>query len=516
MITEATAAGFSASTAPSLEEQARNRARRRVFALTAAISLAVGVVYTLLQPVVYQSKAVVLMTAPAAIDAEIADADVQEVAIQRRVLTGNEITGALTEQLQQNYGSNLDAIGVRALLDVESVPDTNLLELQATGSEAELLPPLVETWIDVYTNARAEDIEQRRSQTMTEVQSELDGLAEKLVEARTALDVFRAENEIISMERQENAVLSELEGLNKALNNAIEAEVKAKAYLDTLRESLAAGEQFVPQSERKDVAGMAERLAQLRSRLVELRSRYTDDYIQKDPRLREIPLQVEELAAELQLAYSEGTSAELANAERDFRSASESVRELRARLEEHKDDVASFNSMYATHEALVEDLARLEALNRDSQARLVQIEVSQIDRYPQLSVVDWPATSATRIGPHYSLLLGATLGIATALSLFAVWLYGYLNPRPQQPAFVALSGVPVYPNEAIAAIDGTTRPQQLESQNNARLAHQEAGIDDSSSPDEEDLSGEPVSGDANAEGQNGPAVDDDGGTNRSK
>ncbi|MEM7691496.1 MAG: hypothetical protein AAF194_03500 [Pseudomonadota bacterium] len=435
------------------------------------VVLTVGLAYTLLQPKLYQSSSTVLMTAPTAIDAEAIEADIQGVAIQRRVLTGSEITGSLAELLTKNYGLELTPLKVRTLLTVEPVPETNLLELHATGDEPELLPPLVEIWIEVYTGVRARDIEQRRSSTLFEAQTELDGLEAKLSDARSALDGFRAENEIISMERQENAVLAELDGLNKALNNAIEAEVTAEAYLNTLKTSLEAGEQFVPEQERSGVAAMAEQLAILRSRLGKLRARYTDDYIAKDPRLREIPDQIEELTDALKEAYTEGTATELENAERNYRSASESVRQLRARLDDHKAGVANFNSIYATHEALVEDLARLEELNREAQARLVQIEVSQVDRYPQLSVIDWPSPNAIRIGPPYALLLGITTLGALLAAVFAVWLHGYLNPRSQQPAFVTLSGVHMYPNEAPALI-AEAAASKLENSSTAQLEHQ--------------------------------------------
>ncbi len=134
-----------------------------------------------------------------------------------------------------------------SLLRVDPVPDTNLVEMSAQGSDGELLPQVVDTWIDVYLAARAEDIEQRKAQTLLVVQDELDGLAIKLEQARAALDDYREKHEIISVERQENEVLARLDGLNKALNNAIEEEAKTRAYLDTLREAITGGAQVVPQ-----------------------------------------------------------------------------------------------------------------------------------------------------------------------------------------------------------------------------------------------------------------------------
>lgn len=454
------------------DEAAYGRARRKVFTFVAMLVLLAGGVFTLLQPVMYRSSATVLMSAPTAIDKRMQDADIQGVAIQRRVLTGREITSALSDAVNE-LGVELDPIDLRKMLDVAAVPETNLLELSASGSEAEELPPLVETWIDVYTKARASDIETRKSTTLNEVQDELDGLEGRLEEARQALNDYRQENEIISMERQENAVLSRLDGLNKALNNAVEAEVKAEAYLDTLKESLAAGEQVVPKSERSDVASMNRRLTQLRGRLEDLQAKYTDDYIMKDARLRKVPQQVEELEARLRDAYQEGTQAELENAERNYRTARESVADLESRLQAHKAEVSDFNNTYAIHQALVSDLSRLEQLNRETQARLVQIEVRKVEKYPQVSVVDWPKAQPVRTGPPYAMLLGGTAGAAFVLGVLAVWLYSYLHPRPAQPAMVTLTGVHMYPQDGVQALGQITEAQErLEGTSAPRLADQ--------------------------------------------
>ncbi len=433
-------------------DHAHGAARRRIFVLTWVAVFAIGLIYTVFQPRVYQSSATVLMSAPTAIDQTMLEADIQGVAIQRRILTGGEITSALAKQMGEQYQRSLDTLSLRGILDVAAIPDTNLLELRAAGSEPSLLPVLVETWIEVYSGIRARDIEVLKSQTLTEVGEELEGLDTRLTAARQALADYREEHEIISMERQENAVLAQLDGLNTALNNAVEEEVRAKAYLDTLEASRAAGEQFVPESERAAVSTMASELESLRSRLVDLRLQYTEDYILKDPRLREIPQRVADLESALARAYAEGTTAELDNARRAWNAARETVSEIAQRLEDHKASVSEFNTIYARHESLVEDLARIEELNRETQARQVQIEVRQTEKYPQMAVIDWPRSAAERIGPPYLLLIGASLLAATLLAVFATWLYSYLHPRSAQPAFVTLSGVHMYPQDSPEAL----------------------------------------------------------------
>ena len=54
--------------------------------------------------------------------------------------------------------------------------------------------------------------------------------------------------------------------------------------------------------------------------------------------------------------------------------------------------------------------------------------------------------------------------------MFAVWLHGYLNPRSQQPAFVPLSGVHMYPNDAPALI-AEAAGSKLEDSGTEQLEH---------------------------------------------
>ncbi len=136
----------------------------------------------------------------------------------------------------------------------------------------------------------------------------------------------------------------------------------------------------------------------------------------------------------------------------------------------------SSTTIYATHQALAEDLASLEQLNRDTQARLVQVEVRQVEKYPQVSVIERPGRESKRIGPDYLLLLGGTLGAALGLGIFSVWLYGFLSPKRDQPAYVTLSGVHLYPQEVSGQLGYSTQPDPRLSQDSTpRL---EKGEDD--------------------------------------
>jgi len=350
------------------------------------------------------------------------------VAIQRTILLGEEITRRVLGELADVQEPRMSSSYLRDMLHIDPVPDTNLIEMTAQGADEEVLPTLVDAWIDVYIAARAEDIEQRKDSTVQLVQDELDGLAIKIEQARDDLELYRSQNDIISVKREENEVLARLDGLNKALNTAIEEEVKAKVYLEALRESIKKGQVIIPKSEMRSLQSLENELEKLRVEMVEMTKRYTMEYIEKQPAMRAIPERIAELEGDIASRLSEGQAVELATAEQAYSAARRALRELQQKLDEHKQKVSEFNRIYATHESLVEDLTGLEELNREAQERLVQVEVRQVDKYPQVSVIERPG-SAERIGPDYLLLLGGTLAAALGCGILGVWLYGFLGHK---------------------------------------------------------------------------------------
>lgn len=481
--------------------------RAKIFVLAFGIVAAAGMVLTLLQPSVFQASATVLMTAPVAIDDQQQEANVQSVAIQRRILLGSEVTQALLAELGNVTTADINAAKLRELLHVDPVADTNLVEMIARGDNAELLPDVVNTWIDVYLEIRATGIQESQQQTLRMVRDQLAGLDVKLEEAREALALYRAEHDITSAERQENEVMSRLEGLNNALNSAVEAEVLARARIDTMQKAIASGKKIIPKSERESVAAMENQLRSLENQLKALTKNYTLEYVRKQPRYRDIPDRIDELRLALDEVYSESEQLQLSLAQQEYEAAQNSVQQLQKQLEGLEQEAAEFTTIYATHQALAEDLAQLEELNRQSQSRLVEVQVNPVEKYPQVSVIDRPTAQSLRLGPDYLLWLGGTFAAALLAGIASVWLYAFLSPPRPEPAYVTLSGVHMYPQDGAGQLGYTgVAPGQLP-QGESRLlanAHDQepASADEDNTTADGHDSNAPPSGEADP--QSGP------------
>ena len=199
------------------ENRPPGRSRRlAVFLLTFIVCLAIGLFYNFQRSAIYRSSASLLTVAPPEADQPGAEADIQHVAIQRHRLLSLPLLEAVVKKIDSENSDNKITLPsiyqLQPMLDVVSVPETNLVELRAEGPDAALLPQLVNAWVNVYLEVRAEEIRRVTEETTDSVLQQYEQLGEKVAEKREALDTYRKNNEILRIGRDENQELARLNG----------------------------------------------------------------------------------------------------------------------------------------------------------------------------------------------------------------------------------------------------------------------------------------------------------------
>ncbi len=414
----------------------RLSSRLKIFLPTFVVSLLIGMLINYARPPVYQSSATLLTSAATAIDLVSADVDFQNVAIQRQKLLSFEL---LTETLnrlkmldEQSRLPDLTVSDIRGMLTVAPVEQTNLLSMQAHGPDPELLPLVINTWIDVYLEAREAAVASSAQDTVALVSNELTELDAKVEFAHSELDRFRQENDISSTTREENEVLARLQGLNQSLNNANEEVVKAKAKLDAVNTAIAAGQAVVPEQEQRSLSSLERRYQELKEKLAEFDKRYTRQYLALQPALKSLPDQIAQLEAEINKKKREGKQIVWTQANQDYYAAKQVVEDLKRQLDEHKRQAANFTTVFAKHQKLIDDLTALEEIQRETRDRLVKIESRQYEKYPQVDVVERASVNRVAVSPDYDLGAMIASGTALFLAFFTVWLTEFLTREAQQ------------------------------------------------------------------------------------
>lgn len=434
-----------------------------------------ALIYVFNRPAVYLSYATLLTVAKTAIDQSSNDADIQHVAIQKQILLGAELLAETSRRLKSgSHGGvsiDLNPDAVRQMLDVRAVAETNLIEMAAEGPDPKMLPALINTWIDVYLDARAREVSRLLGDTTQILHSELNSLSEKITIKRAELERFRRHNDIASIEREENEALARLKGLNESLNTASEEEVKAKARLDAINKAIARGQAVVPQEDTRTLSLLESRAQELREELGDLNRRYTQEFLNLSPTLKVIPEQLALLEAEIKRMRQQGQAVVLSDAEQEYAAARQAAREIRAQLDAHKAKASEFSSRFVEHEALRNDLEGLESLYREGQGRLAQIEARYSGKYPQVDVIERAFLPGAPIGPNY--WRDAVIAVAGSMlfSLFCVWLSEFLTRKTSTEPTVNLAGVPLYEPDLLPGVRGNAlKPVTI-------LPHQHAVLD---------------------------------------
>lgn len=423
-----------------------------------AAAIGAAVVYS--RPPVYRASATVLTVKPKAVDARSEAADIEHVAIQERRLLGEELLGRLLRLLNDS-GDAVDLERLRKSLSVAAVHGTNMLELRAEGSEPERLQRMVNAWAESYEVLRAEEIAAATGRTSAELEDQLAALQAKIERAREELFAFRENHDIVSLERGENRSLAALQGMNTSLSGARERLIEARARKIAVADAITRGETVIPSEQKAEIAKLQLEVQRTRTRLADLDGKYTQRYIERDPELKFLPEELRELETALAHALDLAEATVVDEAQQAVEAAEVAVAAQEQQLTEHQQQVQQFTDRFQEFKALEENLARLERLHADSTQRLNQLEVSNLEEYPPIQVVNWAHLPAQPIAPDYARDLMVALGSALLLALFVTWLAEYLGerPRPEQPA--PLFGVRILAGEQASVLGSASSTDRL-------------------------------------------------------
>lgn len=422
--------------------------RLSVFAVAFSFALLTSLAYVWLRQPIYQSSASLLTVAPSGIDEIEAEVNVQHVMVQSEVLLGTPLLEATLKNLRAPYGAteaiDLTVSDLLSLLSVDTIPDANLVKLHARGPNPDILAPVINAWIDAYQARREAQIRETKDGTTTALQIEFQQLAEKVAAKRLELDHFRREHGIVSKNDVDNRAMSELSGLNAALNKATEEEVKTKSQLDAIKQAIARGEPVVPPGDEQGLANVERRAQELREQLKDLKRRYTSKYLSLQPQLKIIPEQLEQTEDEIRKKLEYGKKNALSEAQQAYASARQSVEEIRRQIAAHEQNASEFTTRFAEYEAMKANLEKLEEVYRDAEVRLAQVEANPREKLPQLQVLERGYTPEKPVWPHYWRDSGIAFGGSLGLALIAVWLHEYLTRRGTPPLGTRLPDIHVY------------------------------------------------------------------------
>ena len=459
-------------TPPIIVKEPWFRSRRFIiFIIALLISTSISLTYVFSRPAIYLSYATLLTVAKTEIDQRSKEADIQHVVIQKQILLGQELITETARRLQllEEINSKLTVDDIRKMLNVKPIVETNLVEMEAESPDPKILPLLINTWIDVYLDARAETVRLSTGSTTHSLQQEISNLTEQIDLKRIELNQFRQTNSITSTGREENEALARLKGLNDSFNKASEEEVMAKARMEAVNKAINQGQAVVPKEDTRTLSLLEQQAQKLREQLKELDERYTREYMAKISKFKVIPEQLAALEERIAGMRQSGQSIVLTESQQQYAAAAQTVRVIRQQLNEHKNLAAEFTARFSEYEALQTDMEGMELLLRETQERLIKIETKQSEKYPQVDIVERAFLPRDPVRPDYVRdALIAIIG-SILLALSSVWFAEFLTRKEEPNTAINLSGIHLYNTGTHQQQLDTNPLQQLEQQKNYAL-----------------------------------------------
>ena len=426
-----------------------NQRRLRVFLATLIVALGVSLAYTWLRPPEYRASARLditpgtgsLRSAQAA-----GDEPMRPFLTEVQVLSSRPVLEDVAQRLR-GTGEDLSAFGsdpvagMQAHLQASPVADTHVVELSANGNRPALLAPIVNAVVDVYQARLADAYRTSTSETLTRADDEVKKLEETVAAKRRDVEAFRVRNNIVSLEREENDVLSRVRNLSTSLSAAQDKVAAAEGKLKALSASAESGR---PVRSRGDgaVGGLEQRVAQMQEEMRELERGFTPEYLAKDPKVVAERAKLAELERQLVAARAASRQTALSDAQDELANAQAVAARLRADMASSRQDVAQFTARFNEYKSLQAELEGLEKAKADAIQRRAKLEASEQARMPSIRVLEAATPPLAPWRPLYWRDTAIAGGASLVLALLAMWLVELFNRPEPQPSVVLIQPQP--------------------------------------------------------------------------
>ncbi len=396
-----------------MASETRVRSRGPLFTAVFAATLAVGLAYTFVRPPEYRSEATIAIyrTSPTAAsgresgadaaaltsgEVHEAEAEPAVVLMEARRLLAWPMLLALQDRLRETPGapSPPAAAELQAMLAAETRPETNVIELTATGSGRDLLPVVLRSWIALYATEKDARKASEGSTNREELVQQVAEIEQRLAGQRSRLGSFRTANDIVSLESEDNETAARLKGLNASLAKATEKKAETEARVAAMRKDISIGKTVLRREDRTEIAALETRARELQEQLREADKGFTAAYIRLDPRLRASQENLQSLERQIADAKARSQHEALAEAEQEMAGAAENVANLQRQLDASKAAAIGFAARFSEHRALVAEVEQTERLAQAAQARLLQAEIADRSRLPRVSPPSGYASSS--------------------------------------------------------------------------------------------------------------------------
>ena len=378
-----------------------------------------------IQPPLYQSQAILHFSYASQTKQEFAELAQRQITLHQQRIKSNNVLSLVVKELEQ---SRMLIIKIQTLFDVLSVEASltgRIITLKANGSDPQILKPIIDAWIKVYLQLVASETQINNTNDQLVADQQLGLLELKITEQAQRLQSFASQNNITSLERDENRVLSQTKNLGIYFDQALAEKAQTQALLDSLVESINNGESIIRPMDKAQIDAIKLSLQEVNANLSTLSEKYTQAYLERDQAIvaqqqKSLQLQVllEEQIKMSQVDY-------LLDVKRELSAARGKVEKMNTQLVEQNKLAQVFSQNLEQYKRLDDALKALQTQAQTLKNQQVAQQVSKpFDA--NVSLVEPAFIPNFAIGPNYSLYSLISLIAAVIVAVLALLLYSFI------------------------------------------------------------------------------------------
>lgn len=418
------------------EQQAKGlqRQRWRVLVISFLVVLVAALSWIWSRPEIFQSQAIIHFSYPQQIGKELSTVPVEQIQLNEQRLTSFRVIQGVSDALLDS-GINVSAESLYGLLSTKAEVESRIITLSATGQEAALLEPVLSQWLTLYLDVLESETAENTSEDIQMIQQKLATLELKITEQRDLVEAFSVENNIVSIERDENRTLNKIKGLGSSLDAAELKESQSLAALESVKQSMEMGKVVTRPSDQDRIAKVRSAVASQTAELEVLGQRYTEEYMKLDPTIVRKKADLSTNQEKLKQMISASQTLYIEDLQRNLLESNKNQQQLSTQLDSLSIQAKQFNQKLNQYKRLTTSLRQLEKQAQQLKNQVIEKEVEKPFE-ARLSVLEKPFVPSYPIGPDYLRDSFIALAVALVVSVFSLLLFSFIVRQKQPPAAV--------------------------------------------------------------------------------
>jgi len=341
--------------------------------------------------------------------------------------------------------------------------ETRLIDIAFTHTDPQVAAKLVNAIAETYvtlnlekktdTNLTTGEFLQKR---IAELQQGIRGDEERLVN-------YAKNNQIISLDANQNMVVERLAGLNRQLLEAENERKTAEAVYNAAK--LPGAASALVDADEKRISDIEAKLTDLGQKRAQLLVEATEEA----PEVKELQEQIDELQGQLKELRTQKSKTLLLNLETRYRQALAREESLRRSFERQRSETLTQNEAAINYRIIQQEIETNKSLLANLLQRSKENDVVMAGKPNNISIIDYGIPPDGPIGPNRMrtvfVALFLSLGLGLGFALFLDYLDDTVHSSDEVERLLHLPALAVIPSASVAGRRRLTSPGALQKRN---------------------------------------------------